>query len=169
MAAARDRLFPASFAKLNRHGAPAFGLIVSSLLLTGLMLMNYSKSLVEQFTFVILLATLTTLVPYAYSAAAQLMLFVTDREHFNARRLTKDAVIAALAFGYSAWAIAGAGYQVVFRGFMLLLAGIPVYVWVRWRAQHQAAASGLEPEPKTEPAVTVPTNGRDLVSIGGKR
>jgi APA family basic amino acid/polyamine antiporter len=31
------------------------------------------------------------------------------------------------------WAIAGAGYEVVFKGFLLLLAGIPVYVWIRWR------------------------------------
>ena len=133
MAAARDRLFPAPFARLNRHGTPAFALIVSSVLLTGLMLMNYTKSLVDQFTFVILLATLTTLVPYAYSAAAQLMLFITERDRFDARRMARDSVVAGLAFAYSVWAIAGAGYQVVFRGFMLLLAGVPVYLWVRWR------------------------------------
>ena len=34
----------------------------------------------------------------------------------------------------SLWAIAGAGYEVVFKGFLLLLAGIPIYVWLRWRA-----------------------------------
>ena len=40
--------------------------------------MNYNASLVDQFTFVILLATLTALVPYAYSAAAQVMLLVNE-------------------------------------------------------------------------------------------
>jgi len=148
LAAARDKLFPTSFAKLNRHGTPAFGLIASSALVTGLMLMNYTKSLVDQFTFVILLATLTTLVPYAYSAAAQLMLLVTDRVNFSGRRFTIDVVVAALAFAYSMWAIAGSGYEVVFKGFMLLLAGIPVYVWMQWRANRaelgelQAQVSG---------------------------
>jgi APA family basic amino acid/polyamine antiporter len=57
MAAARDRLFPASFARTTRTGAPVFGLVVSSVLVTGLIAMNYTKSLVDQFTFIILLAT----------------------------------------------------------------------------------------------------------------
>jgi APA family basic amino acid/polyamine antiporter len=134
MAAARDRLFPATFGRTTRSGAPVVGLVVSSALVTGLMLMNYTESLVDQFTFIILLATLTTLVPYAYSAMAQVMLLVTDRARFSGRELAKDAVIATLAFGYSLWAIAGSGYEVVFKGFMLLLAGVPVYVWMKWRA-----------------------------------
>lgn len=138
MAAARDRLFPKPFARTSHNGTPVFGLVVSSVLVTGLMLMNYTKSLTEQFTFIILLATLTTLVPYAFSAMAELMLFVTDRAAFSARRLTKDGIIASLAFGYSLWAIAGSGYEVVFKGFMLLMAGIPVFVWVKWRASKDA-------------------------------
>jgi len=119
-------------------------------LVTLLIGMNYTKSLVDQFTFIILLATLTTLVPYAYSAAAQLMLLAADRARFSGRRLATDAVIALLAFGYSLWAIAGAGYEVVFKGFLLLLAGIPVYVWMRWRASRQ------ESEPLT-PEQVLPT------------
>jgi len=42
-------------------------------------------------------------------------------------------VIAGLAFLYSGWAIYGAGAQTVLLGFMLLLAGIPIYVWLRRR------------------------------------
>jgi APA family basic amino acid/polyamine antiporter len=110
-----------------------FGLVVSSALVTLLMLANYTKGLVELFTYMLLLATLTTLIPYAYSAAAQLMLFVTDREKFSGMRLAKDSVIASLAFAYSVWAIYGAGQEVVFYGLLLLLAGIPMYVWVKWR------------------------------------
>jgi APA family basic amino acid/polyamine antiporter len=133
-AAARDRLFPKPFERQTRTGSPWFGLVVSSVLVTGLVFMNYNSSLVDQFTFIILLATLTTLVPYAFSAAAELMLFISDRERFSAPRLMKDAIIASLAFAYSLWTIAGSGYQVVFRGFMLLMAGIPVYVFMKWRA-----------------------------------
>ncbi|GAA4039138.1 amino acid permease [Nonomuraea soli] len=137
LAAARDGLFPAVFAKLTRWGTPAVGLIVSSVLVTGLMLMNYNAGLVEQFNFVILLATLTTLIPYAYSAMAQLMLALTDRERFAGRRLAVDATIAVLAFGYSLWTIAGSGYEVVYKGFLLLLAGVPVYVWLKRREERQ--------------------------------
>jgi APA family basic amino acid/polyamine antiporter len=137
-AAARDRLFPAAFGRLSPNGTPVFGLVASSVLVTVLMAMNYTRGLVDQFTFIVLLATLATLVPYTFSAAAQLLLLVTDRAAFSGRRLARDAVIAGLAFAYSMWAIAGAGYEVVFKGFLLLLAGIPVYVWIRWRDSRTA-------------------------------
>ncbi|MFD1542739.1 amino acid permease [Nonomuraea guangzhouensis] len=133
LAAARDGLFPRVFAKLSRWGTPAVGLVVSSVLVTALMVLNYNAGLVEQFNFVILLATLTTLIPYAYAAAAQLMLALTDREHFSGRRLATDLTIAGLAFAYALWTIAGSGYEVVYKGTLLLLAGIPVYVWLKHR------------------------------------
>lgn len=161
MAAARDGLFPHTFTRTNRAGAPAVGLIVSSVLVTGLLLMNYNASLVDQFTLIILLATLTTLIPYAYSAAAQLMLMVTDRAAFSGRRLAVDAVIAAAAFGYSVWTIAGSGYEVVYKGMLLLLCGIPVYLWIVYRerkailAPISPAAPAL-PEPRTEQTGTPP-------------
>ena len=44
LAAARDGLFPKRFARVHgRRGTPVFGLVVSSLLISALMLMNYSK------------------------------------------------------------------------------------------------------------------------------
>jgi APA family basic amino acid/polyamine antiporter len=135
MAAARDGLFPARFARTSRNGTPVFGLVVSSVLVTILMITNYARGLVQLFTYMLLLATLTTLIPYAYSAMDQLALFVKDRERFSGQRLLKDVVIASLAFAYSVWAIYGAGQEVVFYGLLLLLAGMPVYVWMKWRAR----------------------------------
>jgi APA family basic amino acid/polyamine antiporter len=140
LAAAEDGLFPKQFARV--HGTrrtPVFGLVVSSLLVTGLVFMNYNASLVDQFTQVLLIATLTTLVPYAYSAAAQVVMFYRDRQLFSGARFARDTVIATLAFAYSAWAIWGAGEEVVAKGFMLLLAGIPVYVWLKWRQSREPA------------------------------
>jgi APA family basic amino acid/polyamine antiporter len=162
MAAARDKLFPAAFARTTRNGAPVVGLVISSVLVTVLMGMNYTASLVDQFTFVILLATLTTLVPYAYSAAAEVALMITDRAAFSGRRLAIDATVAGLAFAYTLWTIAGSGYQVVFRGFMLLLAGVPVYLFMLWRNAGSAADAAAdtadeatadpEPDDEDEPA-----------------
>lgn len=140
MAAANDDLFPRAFARRGPGGAPVVGLVVSSVLITLLMLANYNSSLVDQFTFVILLATLTTLVPYAYSAAAEMFLVAAGKTPFDAKRAVRVVVIAALGFLYALWAIAGAGYQVVFRGFLLLLAGIPVYVWLVWRRTREQAS-----------------------------
>jgi APA family basic amino acid/polyamine antiporter len=133
-AAARDKLFPARFATKNRYATPAFGLAVSSVLITLLMLTNYNASLVTRFTDMILLATLATLIPYAYTAGADLLLLATDRASFAAKRLATDLTVAFVAFAYAVWTIVGAGYQAVAWGIVLLLAGIPVYVWIRWRA-----------------------------------
>jgi APA family basic amino acid/polyamine antiporter len=140
LAAAEDGIFPRWFA--NVHGerrTPVFGLVVSSVLVTGLMLMNYTKGLVDAFTFVLLLATLTTLIPYAYSAAAQAYLYITEPDLFEGRKFIRDTVIAALAFSYSVWAITGSGKDIIAKGFVLLLAGIPVYVFVRWQRSHGEA------------------------------
>lgn len=133
LAAAEDGMFPAAFARVHgKRRTPVFGLVVSSVLVSALLLMNYTKGLAGAFEFVILLATLTTLVPYAYSAAAQAYLWLVEREAFQPRRLVRDTVVALLAFAYSVWAIAGAGDDIVTKGFVLMLAGVPVYVGMRW-------------------------------------
>jgi len=132
-AAARDGIFPAALGRTSKRGTPAFALVFSSVLVSGLMLLNSSESLVKQFEFVILLATLTALLPYALCALAELMIYARDRERFEGRRLTGAVVTALLGFAYAMWTIAGAGQRTVYWGVILLLAGLPMYVWVAWR------------------------------------
>jgi APA family basic amino acid/polyamine antiporter len=115
---------------MSVHGTPWLGLVVSSVLVSLLMTMNYTKSLVEQFTFIILLATLTALIPYAFSSMAVLMLLFRDRQPARPRHVLGLVALAGLAFLFSLWAIAGAGKEVVYWGFLLLIAGVPVYVWL---------------------------------------
>jgi APA family basic amino acid/polyamine antiporter len=129
MAAARDGLFPAVFGKLSRRGTPVAGLVLSSLLITGLMALNYTATLVEQFTFIVLLATLSTLIPYVFSALAELLIFFRERESFRGQRLWAHSTVGVLALAYSIWAIVGSGADTIFWGFILLLAGLPVYAW----------------------------------------
>ncbi len=119
-AVARDGLFPRIFARASAQGTPRAALVIGSVLATALIAMNYTRRLVDLFTFIILLATLSTLVPYAFCSVAGLF----DR----ARR---PSIVHVLAFAYSVWAIAGAGADVVYWGFLLLVAGLPVYVMVK--------------------------------------
>ncbi|HEU0114003.1 MAG TPA: amino acid permease [Thermomicrobiales bacterium] len=156
LAAARDGVFPTSFMRANRAGAPVVGLVVSSLLATILVATNYTRGLVELFTFAILLATLATLLPYAYAAMSEVMLLATDRARFRIRSLTIDVAIALLAFAYALWAIAGAGADVVLKGTLLFLAGIPVYVAVKWRAAAVARATQPVPGPSLGAHLTTP-------------
>jgi APA family basic amino acid/polyamine antiporter len=126
VAVARDGLFPALFGRLTSRGTPAAGMIVAGVLTTALIAMNYTRGLVELFTFMILLSTLNTLIPYTFSSLAVFVL--------RPRRETLGgamAAVAAIAFVYSFWAIAGAGKDTVYYGFLLLVSGLPVYVWMQ--------------------------------------
>ena len=73
LAAARDGLLPAPFARVDRSDTPAFGLVASAVLASLLVAANYSRSLVQLFTFAILLSTAATLLPYLAGSAAWLL------------------------------------------------------------------------------------------------
>jgi APA family basic amino acid/polyamine antiporter len=131
LAVARDGLFPGVFARLSKRGTPALGIVISSVLATILISMNYTRGLVEQFTFILLLATLTSLVPYVFCSAAAVVISLADKAPSGRRGWTGILGVPTLAFLYSMWAIGGSGRDTVYWGFLLLLAGIPVYVWNR--------------------------------------
>jgi len=140
LAVARDGLFPAPLARLSKRRTPVTGIIVSGVLATALISMNYTRGLVEQFTFIILLATLTSLVPYVFCSAADFMLAAADRAD-TGRRWSALLVVPTLAFLYSLWTIGGSGRDTVYWGFLLLMGGIPIYVWNRWRRMEQGLGS----------------------------
>jgi basic amino acid/polyamine antiporter, APA family len=128
-AAAKDQLFPKIFGKESKNGTPVFGLVISSILVSLLTTMNFSKSLADTYTFVILLSTLTTLVAYLFSTIS----FVIIENKHNGLSLKKNGgkmVIAMLAFLYSMWAVIGSGEEIVYWGFILLMVGLPFYAWI---------------------------------------
>lgn len=125
-AAARDNLFPKLFAKDSRRGTPTLGLVVSSVIGTVLIVMNYGHSLVSTFNVVILIATFFTLVPYMLCSLAELLLGRGDRAR------GRNIVLTSLAFAFSLWATAGAGRDTLYWGTLLMLAGLPLYAWQKW-------------------------------------
>jgi basic amino acid/polyamine antiporter, APA family len=133
-AAAREGLFPRRFGSANRFGAPAFAIVTSSCLMTALIVFNYSgsKGLIGIFNFVILLATLSTLVPYAFSALVPLLYRGPDDPGSGPPHVSvRSSIVPVLAFLYAVWATYGSGAETVLYGFVLLLLGIPVYVWLK--------------------------------------
>jgi basic amino acid/polyamine antiporter, APA family len=101
-----------------------FGVLASSVLASILVLSNFSHTLVQLFTFSILLSTAATLLPYVVSAAAWLR-----------RGDGGGRVVALLALGYSLYALIGTGRESLLWGAGLLLAGIPVYALGRRHAR----------------------------------
>jgi APA family basic amino acid/polyamine antiporter len=128
-AIAKDKLFPAVFGKLNKKGVPYAGMLISSTMVSVFMTMNYTKGLVEQFRFLLLLSTLSVLVPYLFSAASY-MVIRFEKKQLNKGNWAWAIILGAMAFAYSLWAIAGAGQSAVYWGFILLMAGVPFYVWI---------------------------------------
>ncbi|MBS1602500.1 MAG: amino acid permease, partial [Bacteroidetes bacterium] len=129
-AISRDGLFPRLFTRTNSRGVPYAGLFVNSTIVSLLILMNYSKALVEQFRFLLLLSVFAMLVPYLFTTAAYVIL---NRNSAPPRKRTSFSVglQGFLAFAYTLWEIAGAGSTAVFHGFILLMAAVPLYVWTR--------------------------------------
>ncbi|MDI9240549.1 amino acid permease [Lysobacter sp. LF1] len=123
LAAARDRVFPAFFARLDARGTPVAGIVVSSLLSSALVAANYSRSLVQVFTFSILLSTAATLLPYVVSSAAWLVRGVG----------VPGRIVAALALVYSLYALLGIGGEALVWGGVLVAAGLPLHAWLRHR------------------------------------
>ncbi|MGW4075327.1 APC family permease [Streptomyces asiaticus] len=131
-AAARDGLFPQAFARLRgESGVPAFGIVASTVLASLITVFSYTR-FDDVFTKIVLLSVLTAVIPYLFSAAAQLYwLLVRGRDSLSPRRLARDITVAALALVFSYWSIQGSGYQTVYYGLFVLLLGVPVYVWLK--------------------------------------
>ncbi len=123
-AAARDGLMPKPFTMLDKGGTPAFGLVASSLLASLLIAANFSRSLVALFTFSILLSTAAILLPYLVDSAAWVW-----------RGERKGRFVALFALAYSVYALIGTGAEALAWGAVLLLAGLPVYLWMRRKAK----------------------------------
>jgi APA family basic amino acid/polyamine antiporter len=131
-AAAVDKLFPSVLKSENKFGSPYISIIAGSVFVSFLLLMNFSRSLADTYQFIILLSTMTVLVPYLFSAVSFAILAVRTKQlkWNSATKLT----IALLAFGYSMWAVGGSGQETVYWGFLLLMAGVPLYGWSKMRS-----------------------------------
>ena len=132
-AAARDGLFPNVFATLDAKGTPRFGLIAGSVLASLLVMANFGGSLVQLFTWSILLSTAATLVPYFATAAAGLV--HSYRLGWPNGAGIRLGIVASIALLYSAWALVGTGKEALIWFGGLLAAGLLLRggQWL-WRA-----------------------------------
>ena len=129
-AAGEDGVFPKAFGKLSpKYGTPVNSLVIGSILVNILLIMNYQKSMVSAFTFITILATLTFLPVYLLTAAAEMMLLFKDERKLTLGVFIKKSFVPLLAFIYALWTIYGSGAETVMWGFILMLIGIPFYIY----------------------------------------
>ena len=91
--------------------------------------MNYQKSMVSAFTFITILATLAFLPVYLLTACAEIMLMFKGEKEITLKIFLKKSFVPLLAFIYTMWTIYGSGAEIVMWGFILMLLGVPFYIY----------------------------------------
>lgn len=132
-AAAKDKLFPRPFARLSKNNVPYFGVLFSSALVVLLLLSTSHLGIVKQFEIIILLSTFTTVIPYCFCAMTHFAILLKSSR--KAALPIKEFIINAVAFSFAVYAVFGAGEETVFSGFILLLVGLPVFIWMKFNAE----------------------------------
>jgi APA family basic amino acid/polyamine antiporter len=128
-AMAMDKMFPPIFARKNKKDFPVVALIISSIIVTLIVYSNFTKGLVGMFTFLILLGTFTNLIAYIFSSMAEVLILIKTKPEKWEKKVLRSFIVGVPAFIFSIWAIYGAGQDIVFYGFLALMAGMPFYVW----------------------------------------
>ena len=138
MAAAQDGLFPSVFGKLSKRGVPAVGMVLSAALATAMVALQAlgSPGVRAFYMLVVSLSTMAAVIPYAFCSLA-VGLIATRTGDGKVRRI---GAVEIIAFIFSLFTIYGCGPTAVLYGLMLLVLGIPVYVW-----QQRRAASSTPP------------------------
>ncbi|GAB3212041.1 amino acid permease [Marinactinospora thermotolerans] len=140
MAAARDGLFPRVFARTNAREVPWFGVVAGAVMASLVIVLNFYGA-ADAFESIVLLATFTSVIPYFFSACAQLYWLVggDGGRPVAGGRLAVDLTMVVLAMLFSLWMVVGAGAQAALQGMLIMLLGVPVYVGERARARRAAA------------------------------
>ena len=107
-----------------------FGIVSSTVLASVLTVVSYTK-FDQVFTTLVLLSVFTAVVPYLFSAGAQLYWLLARGKQMRWPHLVRDCGVSALALVFSFWALAGSGYQAVYYGVICLLLGLPLYIWLK--------------------------------------
>ncbi|WP_196139012.1 amino acid permease [Aliikangiella sp. G2MR2-5] len=131
MTAARDNLMPSILKDTRIPGVSITALVFSSLLISFLVIANFSEGMVSLFTFAILISTLGIFIPYLLSVAASIRLTIME---WSEKRNYISLLFSVFALGYCLWAVAGVGVKAMQWGVVLLLAGLPIYWLVTRRS-----------------------------------
>lgn len=151
MAAARDGLFPPLFSRLSSRGVPAWGMMVSASLATILVLVQAigSEGFAAAYKLMVGLSTMAAVVPYAFCALAGSLVAGATQG-----RMPRVTVIELIAFIFAIFTLYGSGAEPVLYGLVLLMLGIPVYVWQRRNGRETVSQTKTAPGVATHPAVS---------------
>jgi APA family basic amino acid/polyamine antiporter len=132
--------FPSALSRENRYGAPARALVITGLITSATLLLNYTGSVTKVFGLLIVVAGGATLPLYLASALALLILRRRGQlPPVSARPWLLGAALASVV--YCVWVSIGVGAEPLLWLVVLGGAGLPVYLW-SLHVHRRAAALG---------------------------
>lgn len=121
---------PAFLSRNNRHGAPVFALVITGLLASAMILMNYSKSLVSGFTVMSQVVTAANLPLYLCCSIALAVLWKRGKR-LDDKGVRGLLTIAVLGTAYAIFAFVGMGHEAFMMALLLAACGLPLYIFMR--------------------------------------
>ena len=125
LAAARDGLLPSKFVILSKNGTPIFTYLLTGAFVSILLILNYTKGIINAFVFMAMLSTLSTLIAYAFCAIAEFKFSRADEKNLQRNNAL---LISCGTFLYAFFAIWGAGIEMIIYSIVLILIGTPIYL-----------------------------------------
>jgi arginine:agmatine antiporter len=128
MAASRDGLFPPFFGWLSSRGVPAIGIVASAAFATALVLIQAAGSpgFSAFYNLVVGLSTMAAVISYAFCALASGLVAARAA---GGGPITRPTLVEVIAFVFAVFTLYGCGAEPVLYGLLLLVLGIPVFVW----------------------------------------
>lgn len=123
--------FPAIFKKVTKADVPLMGMVVITVIQSGLALMTMSPSLNSQFNILVDLAVVTNVVPYLLSMAAVAVIQMKAKVKPSTARLTNAAAIIGSI--YSIYALYAAGLEAMTYGSLITMAGWTLYGFISYK------------------------------------
>ena len=124
--ASKDRLLPTIFSRLNRHGSPQAGLLITAVVMSAMLLITIEPTIQKHFEFIILIAVYLMLLAYLCAAIS---CHVLQYRSGNSRHYGWNLIII-LSMAYCFWGLSGANLEVLIYGSILLLLGGFMYWWI---------------------------------------
>ncbi len=125
---AKKKLFSKLFMELNSRGVPHKGLIISTILVSILIGINYSKSLSNIFTYLILTSTFCTLVLYFFISLSEILISFYNNEKDKSVYIN-SLITGVPAFLFCIWMVVGVGIESIISGTLLLSLSLPIYIY----------------------------------------
>ncbi len=131
LGAAADGHLPKWFGKVNKRGAPQWGIVASSLGIIPVLILTMNQGLVSQINLMIDVSVTAFLFIYALSAMSYLKLFWKNNPG--------GILLGILALSFCGWALYSSGIKMVALASLIALAGLPLYLWKRRSALQETA------------------------------